>query len=267
MSASQFFYNDSGNEKCYYCGHDCQREFKTKDYVKKTFTNRDEVICPNSNYVCKGCVLSLGTKILNIKMIDGEIRKKNTARFYSWVLTKKENLAATKSHIKQLREIILNPPAPPFAICLSDSGQKQFIFRTPISYQRDFYNLRFEDQIILVDVKLLNEYLIITDKLSAAIGKVALLDCENTRSFINVYETLEDVYLLENWINIKNRPLAKLAAWLTKNKEEAQSEYRDIITTKIQRKNSRNNDSSNGGKQSGDGGYSRGNDQIHFKFS
>ena len=36
-----------------------------------------------------------------------------------------------KAHLYLLREIVVNPPKPPFSIVLTDSGQKHLVFFVP----------------------------------------------------------------------------------------------------------------------------------------
>lgn len=231
-----------GYHHCYYCGALCEEKFQKKNFVKDTFTNRDIIKYPGSNYVCEGCVESLGVGYDEMQMIDGTIKKRENdrgmqPRMYSWVITKSWKRAATKAHIKQLREIILNPPESPFVIVLSDSGQKQLIFRAPMALSRDYFPIMLEDSIIMVDPEILKVRLEIATKLSAAIGKVALMDCNTMQYAIACEKYYGIIEPLENWLLYMDEPLSRLAAWLSKNKEEAQNEYpaieRGTIQTKI----------------------------------
>jgi hypothetical protein len=62
MTASSLFAskNSEGVNRCYYCGTVCGDEYHTADYVKDTFTNRDIVRYPGFEFVCIGCVESMG---------------------------------------------------------------------------------------------------------------------------------------------------------------------------------------------------------------
>lgn len=239
IRASYFFGHEEGQERCFFCGETCGHTFLTKDYVKDTFTNRDIIQFPDSQYVCSGCVESLGNGSYDeMGMIDGSVKIRKNARgmsprMYSWVLTEKERLSATKAHIKELREIILNPPDPPFAIVLADSGQKQIIFRCPVSHDRDNYPVLLEEDVIIVSIIDLQNILKCATRLSAAVGKVALLNPEQINVVTRVFEYYGDLGFYEEWLKICRQPLAKLAAWLCKNKEEASLEYPSLVSRTV----------------------------------
>ncbi len=79
----------SGNNRCYFCGTDCDDTFLSIEYVKDTFTNRDSVKRPGSKYVCAGCAESLGWGSDEMLMLDGTIKKRTNEkgmapRMYSW---------------------------------------------------------------------------------------------------------------------------------------------------------------------------------------
>lgn len=233
ITASILFAGDAfkyGSQKCYYCGANCSIHYSTKEYVKSTFTNRDIIKYPDSKYVCIGCVQSLGQGGDKMLMIDNSIKIRENSRGmqprnYSWILTKHQKWAATKAHIKEIREIIFNPPEPPFSIILADSGKKQLIFRAPISLSKNNYPILLEENIIEVDIERLKEYIKLSTKISAAIGKPVLLTDISYNHFFRYEQYFGDISDLESWIKIKNEPLASLAVWLTVGKKEAQNEY------------------------------------------
>ena len=103
QTASSLFLGkiNSGNYKCYYCGVNCHNEYNIQEYVKKTFTNHEIVFCPDSEYVCQGCVAAMGSKT-KIKMVNGEIRI-GSPRLYSWVVTESSRIAYSKSHIWEMK--------------------------------------------------------------------------------------------------------------------------------------------------------------------
>ena len=112
---------------CFYCGSECGENFPVEKYVKKTFTNHDIVFNPESKFICSDCEYFTGNG-KDIIMIDGECRN-SPPRLYSWIITGREKIAASKAHIKELREICLSPPQTPFKIILSVNGKKNLTFR------------------------------------------------------------------------------------------------------------------------------------------
>lgn len=234
-SASYFFGSEAGEERCFFCGNSCGTEYSKKDYVKKTFTNHDIVISPGSNYVCSGCVISTGMGQPGFRMIDGSYKEATTKRggaprLYSWILSNKSNVAANKGHMKYLRESILSPPEPPFAIVLADSGKKQIIFRCPVSMSRDGYPLQWEEELLIINTAELYKYLTMADKCSAACGKMGLAACEDQQFVSNVYKYYGSTVVFEEWQEVYGKPLARLAAWLAKPKKEAQIAYPRVDT-------------------------------------
>jgi len=236
MTASQLFGGrDGGIHECYYCGGPCDGSETTRDWVKSTFTNRDIVARPGSEYVCRGCVETFRDH--DITLIDGEQRgpssshpearrrKGQRVRQYSWIITRHYRRAATKAHIAHLRQAVLDPPDPPFAIVLADSGQKQLLFRAPVAFDRDIYPLMLEDEVILVDRYELPQRIETVKRLIAALGKPALFEPFGTSHAIRTYEYHQDDSPLVEWGQIRAEPLSRLAAWLAPNKEECAHEY------------------------------------------
>jgi CRISPR type IV-associated protein Csf1 len=231
ITASYLFagFLEKGPYKCFYCGNDCNDKYPAKKYVGDKFTNRDVVRRPQSQYVCNCCAMANGKGKDEYEMINGEKKARQSSRgmeprLYSWVLTQKKKLAATKSHIEQLRNTILSPPNPPFSIILSDCGQKQLIFRAPVSHSRDVYEVMLEDKIITVEPAKLQGLINIAKSVCVVTGKKMLDESENINYAIKYYSVFEDLNHYEEWLKVKDQPLAKLAAWLIPNKEECTNE-------------------------------------------
>jgi CRISPR type IV-associated protein Csf1 len=221
LTASRLFgkIETVGNEHCFYCGTECGTGYTTKKYVAKTFTNHDEVLRPMSSYICEGCLKSMSSDY-DITMINGEERKSQWVRLYSWIITKEKNIASTKSHIPLIREVVLSPPEPPFSIIISDSGKKQLVFRAVVSFDKDNYPLLLEDEKIIVNINELKNYLLLADAVSLMIGKTALLNCDNFSYAMACAKHDNGMENYEKWLDIKNKKLATLAAWLAKPKGE-----------------------------------------------
>jgi len=213
---------------CFYCGNECNQNNSIKEFVKKTFTNYDLVKGPSSKFVCEECVWAFGSKS-KIAMNDGEIRS-GSPRNYSWLITEKNKIAYTKKHVKELRSLLFSPPKTKFKLILSDSGQKHLIFRMDWANSQDNFYIQFEEEKVLINIEKLKYYLDITDKLSAAIGKVALLKCTDIKFAVTIEKYYGHLNEYEKWIKIYTTKFAKLAVWLTKNKKESQNEFLSIDT-------------------------------------
>lgn len=211
---------NKGNERCFYCNAFCDTTYNKKDYISENFTNRDIVFRPASNYVCGGCVESFNEKA-EIVMPDGELRVGNV-RAYSWVIEQGKKQAYSKAYIKELREIVLNPPNPPFAIILSDSGKKHLIYRSRVNNSRQSLFVSLEEQVYQIEV---SQFKILMERLSkiiACIGKIAVLEELNSMQAFLINEFWGDNFkkVIEDFNECKKDKNYKLAVWLSPNKED-----------------------------------------------
>ncbi|MGD9157004.1 MAG: hypothetical protein PVG39_01230 [Desulfobacteraceae bacterium] len=222
-----------GQNKCYYCGLPCGNHYLKQDYVKETFTNRDIVKNPGSNFVC-GCCISSFAGLGKTEQIDGTVKegRGGAPRCYSWILTLDWKKAFTKRHLDFCRTILFDPPKPPFSIILADSGQKHLIFRAPVNYDRDMYSVLLEEKEIIVDRVQLRRILDCALIASAAIGKKSLTNPDQFINWKNTVEFYGSESPLEEWCNIFSSPLGELAAWICPGKEECRNE--SIVSTRIQ---------------------------------
>ena len=248
ISASYLYDKNSSNHgknKCFFCGMGCDEQYKREDYVKKTFTNYDVVICPGSNYVC-GCCVSSMIGIDTTTLVDGDLKegRGGAPRMYSWVLTEKENYAFSKRHFSFAREIIIDPPEPPFSIVLADGIQKQLIFRAVVNNNRDVFDVMMDEKKIQVIPSVFKEYLDIATLCSAAIGKKALTSPDCFNSYRQIIEKYGDEKNLIPWLKIYSSPMGILASWLSPGRKGTSNEnvIRTRIPTKINRNNGQNDE-------------------------
>jgi len=261
---AKYKYNP-GNNKCFYCGLSCDETYIKKEYVKHTFTNRDIVKYPGSDYVCGCCVESL-LGLSKTKQIDGTVKegRGGAPRIYSWLLTENKKIAMTKKHMRVLRRIILNPPKPPFSIILADSGKKQLIFRAPVNHDRNIFSVLLEEKTIEVNRKLLKIYLKKGIIVSAAIGKIALKKPDQFVNYKNIIEKYNSELPLVEWLEIYTSPLGELAAWLCPGKEESNG---IIISKGIQAEIGRPKRFIKESPRNGAKNNQRGSDQVLFDFA
>lgn len=219
MTASKLYYNDSGNENCYFCNSECPNEILVKSFLKKTFTNYDLVLNPDSLYMCRGCYYSMTDKnIKELIMPDDEIKYNQSARTYSWILTENDKQAFSKKHIMDLRMYILNPLYIPFSIIVSVSGKKHLIFRAPISFSFDNYFLQFEEEQVYINIEQLKDRIKLCEKIIAFCGK-RVLKYSNYKISKYCLGNVEDK-LLNKFFIIKKEKLTELAIFLSRKKEE-----------------------------------------------
>lgn len=230
MRASKFFgKSEPGEDVCAFCAAQIKGELAKKDFIKDTFTDYGDLLSPGSHYICAGCAASLGDCVQPVRMIDGTQKtdkpgagKALANRMFSWVCHGDTVLAATKAHVRQLRDFILCAPVgEECAVVLSDSGQKHHIFKAPVFIADGLHVVvRLEDETIRADVDALAYWLGVLDSITAEIGKPALLDTPSPMQVSALLDAglSEDVIL--NWFQaLQGTPFGRLAAWLARPKD------------------------------------------------
>jgi len=212
----------SGGEYCFYCGGICGQDHSVKKYVKDTFTNRDIVRRPSSQFICSGCVACFKNR--DITLINGERRADQWTRLYSWIFTATKQIAATKAHLKEITATLFNPPEPPFGIVLVTSGQKQLLFRSIIAWSRDNYPIMLEDEIITVSRQELQNKMHLASTVIAAIGKPSLFEMGSNHAirYFDYYGNLDSFGL---WKKEMHNPINRLALYLSPSQKECQNEH------------------------------------------
>lgn len=230
MRASKFFgKSEHGGDVCAFCAAKIKGDLAKKDFIKDTFTDFGELLSPGSPYICAGCAASLGDCVQPVRMIDGTQKtdkpgagKALANRMFSWVCHGDTVLAATKAHVRQLRDFILDAPVgEECAVVLSDSGQKHHIFKTPV-FIADGRNVtvRLEDETIRADVDALSHWLGILDSMTEKIGKPALLDTPSPMQVSMLLDAgLSEDDILKWFQELQGTPFGRLAAWLARPKD------------------------------------------------
>jgi CRISPR type IV-associated protein Csf1 len=228
MTASELFAACRGVEfrtgphTCYYCLARCDDSYSSAEFVKSSFTSRDTVGC--GDYVCAGCVAAMNEKS-TITLANGEVRENQKIRCYSWVLSGSTAIAATKAHRDWLLRQCLVPPRPPFAIVISDSGQKHLLYRGRVSRSRDSVVVTLEGEQIIYSPDELQRRLQLCKRVAAAIGKPGLSVIPRPSALAKLIEHHSDESLPETWLKVREMPLTRLAIWFTPAKKECEIEY------------------------------------------
>jgi len=202
-----------GSARCFYCGAPCPPEHPAKEHIKPTFTER--AVAAGGSHVCDGCMLAFSDH-LDVVLPDGSKRSRQRVRNYSWVVTRRQAVAATKAHRQWLRRQCLRPPRVPYVISLSDSGQKHLLYRTAVAWERTPIVVWLDGECISYAAEELRDRLRLASRAIQAIGKRAA-----TSPAIQDYIRLEKAHpgLADSWNRLKNEPLTRLAMWLSPGKE------------------------------------------------
>lgn len=215
----------AGQYSCFYCGASCAEGHPVKQYVKGSFTGWSGVANPSAEFVCGGCVASMDESAT--VPLPNEVREGQRIRNYSWLVTETSAKAFTKAHVAEIRAIALNPPAPPFALIISDSGQKQLIYRAPVCLDADSPIVMLEDEPISYSIPQLRQILGLCGKLIAAVGKPPLKEPFSFNLVRAILDTWpeEGEQLINQWQRVGASPLARLALWISDAKESQRKIY------------------------------------------
>jgi CRISPR type IV-associated protein Csf1 len=215
-----------GNHRCFYCGAAANERYSVKTYVKDSFTGRSGVTAPGSQWVCHGCTLCL-REDAEIILIGGELRGGQMMRGYSWFITATEVQAGTKANLDVFCNLCLGPPAPPFALVLSDSGQTHQLYRGVVCHSRELITVTLEAERINFHPEQLRDALEIAGKIAAATGKPALREPIGFGAAARILGRYPDggESLISAWTKVGESPLGRLAAWLCPRKDVCELEY------------------------------------------
>lgn len=157
---------------CYICG--TENAIKPLA-LKDSFTAHPRCKCPDSKNLCDRC----------FDCIEGQYKQcwyyhpskgkwsKLWGRNWSWLLSsnlsfpvfsggsKGDNLLEVKElpTREQIRDWLINPPDPPFTICIADSGQKHTYPFAVESDSRELFPVLFEETLIYCERKSFTEIL------------------------------------------------------------------------------------------------------------
>ena len=112
---------------CWLCGCLTTSGHPKNKIIKPTFTDSNLAKAPWSGVVCDHCAWALSYRSL---------------RNYSILATWNEMRHPSRAEV---REVLLNPPEPPFVLCVADSGQRWLHIRSKITYRDGPMIVRFED--------------------------------------------------------------------------------------------------------------------------
>ena len=142
---------------CWLCGGDTEGlGMPVKKGIKDTFTDQDLARNITSNSLCRGCAFCLGQRPL---------------RNYS-ILATRDRLYHP-SRLK-LRNVLLNPPEPPFLLAIAVSGQKHLSFKAHIVYGCDLFPILLEEMLIFINPQELTAILEPIETLYTEFSKVEI---------------------------------------------------------------------------------------------
>jgi len=146
--------------ECYLCG---KSPAEKPLFLKDSFTAHSLAACPWSKKLCARCEFAINTRA----SYWSQSKQKWSvlyARNWAWLYQGEtllspvfdgeidgfpvvKNLATRK----EIRDWILNPPSPPFTICIPESGQKHTLFLAKENYSQSLFAVQFETDVVWIE--------------------------------------------------------------------------------------------------------------------
>ncbi|MGD9893455.1 MAG: hypothetical protein AB7R89_16095 [Dehalococcoidia bacterium] len=139
---------------CYLCaGPTDGAGWPVKLAIPVTFTNVNRAADPTSRTVCQACVYTSATEpwkaYVAVHPAMGLKDKHPLSwRSYSHLFSAAGHECPSRS---RWREILLDPPAPPFLAVVAESGQKHILFRAAVAYDGDVFPVQVEEERVYLD--------------------------------------------------------------------------------------------------------------------
>jgi hypothetical protein len=127
--------------------------------LRDTFTSHNAARCPDSKYLCDRCAWCIPLRAFYWNETKGKYSA-IYSRNWSWLLNGDNSYPKFGDAITEgkdtlqvvtelptrilLREWLRQPPAPPFTICIAESGQKHILPWALEANSRDYFPVQFE---------------------------------------------------------------------------------------------------------------------------
>ena len=206
MIATSLIKEPTGSEKCFYCSAPATEPLRLSNAFVEWWT----VSQPESNCICDGCLISIDQKL----DMPGRSKKQKT-QSYTWLVELEKRTPYTKAHKKKIYAHLLNPPKPPWAFAIAESGQKHLLYRTPINQEAEppfVVQLELE-QITYMPADLLNRVTLAMEVV-AAVGHKGAADPGVGLALAGNPE------LAEKWFEVYREPLTRLAMFVCPSQKE-----------------------------------------------
>ena len=193
---------DTSDQVCWLCGGETGgKGLPTKKAIKPTFTDHPCARGYGSSSICPGCAFCLTAREL---------------RNYSILATTDRLSHPSRA---EWREILINPPEPPFVMCLAVSGQKHLSFKAPVNLERGHYAVLLEEREIFVTPGRIEQAIEAVEALYAYFSKAEIETGRYSQHKIKQcgisrWGQLEAA--IENW---RGRPLFDLAVFVAQKRE------------------------------------------------
>jgi len=194
---------DVPDDYCWLCGGETEgKGLPVKKAILETFTDSDLARSPTSQSVCQGCAFCLSfTSLRNYTILATQDELKHPSR-------------------AEIRDVFLDPPEPPFVLCIATSGQKWLHFKSEIAYSRNGYPVQLEETRIYVDTEQMKDILMIVEDLYAVFSKAEILSGNYSQNRIKKYGLGEFQKIEKQAAKYRGQRLFELGVFVAQKREE-----------------------------------------------
>lgn len=192
--------------KCWLCAGDTEGiGWHIKDVITSSFTDTNAAKCLQSQTVCYSCAALMKKEAWveacekhghspYFPVKDGKKPFLSNWMFSSHVFSKD---GWQRPDRKELADILLNPPTPPFLITISDVGKKHVIFRAKVNQSKDSFFVNIDEETILIEREKFKEILMLVEQAYELFSKDSILTGEYNQAAImkaglRVWREIED---------------------------------------------------------------------------
>lgn len=209
---------DVADDYCWLCGGATGgRGLPVPKIIKDTFTDRDKARFPASSSVCPGCVFCLSfLSLRNYSILATEEGLRHPAR-------------------PEIRDLLLDPPEPPFVFCIAVTGQKWLHFRSQVAYSQDDFPVQYEETLVYIDRPALAWLLGLVEPLYAVFTKAEIISGQYSQNRIKQFGLAEFQHIEKELAPHRGSRLFNLAVFVAQKPPEKEKEKGEsvCITTSI----------------------------------
>lgn len=207
-------YEHVDDTRCWMCGGKTENiGTPLKKIVKPTFADQDLAKYQMSKSLCRGCAFCMSFMGM---------------RTHSIVASEQGMAYPSRA---EMRDILLEPPEPPFVVCVSVSNKKWLHFRAQVAYSRDGYPVQMEETRVCVERPILANWLSIIEAMYSVFTKMEILTGNYSQNRIREFGMQRFQEHEAQIAPHRGTRLFDLAIFVAQKPQEIKKEEPECITT------------------------------------